>query len=128
MAEYFSLAYTTDKRIMELNFGDWELKYWEQIPSPEIQPWYDNYIHVAPPNGESMVEMQHRVYDFFDHLKKKYSDNKILIITHAGVIRLMIQKISEIPIEEIFSIEVIHGRKTIIIQEQNHLKISQTNI
>jgi alpha-ribazole phosphatase len=38
LAEYFKLDYKTDERLREMNFGNWELKKWTEIPEKKLIP------------------------------------------------------------------------------------------
>lgn len=38
---------------------------------------------------ETIEECKHRVYEFLDEVKEKYSDKNILIVTHNGICRLI---------------------------------------
>ena len=49
-----------DERLLELNFGDWELQRFDDIRDPQLERWYADYLHVAPPGGESFVEQVER--------------------------------------------------------------------
>lgn len=60
-----------DKRIMEINFGDWEMKPFEQNEDPRLQEWYADYMNVAATGGESFTMQYRRVSQFLDELKKK---------------------------------------------------------
>jgi len=75
-----------DKRLMELNFGDWEMKAWEKISDPQLQRWYDDWINEKPTNGESFQTLLSRVEEFLDELKGLPFQH-VAIFTHAGVIR-----------------------------------------
>jgi len=75
-----------DGRLMELNFGDWEMKAWSEIEDPQLQHWFDNWIDEPPTNGESFTTMIHRVEEFLFELKK-LPFKHVAIFTHAGVIR-----------------------------------------
>lgn len=76
LAKYFQLHYETDERIREMNFGDWELKKWSEIPEEEINPWYEDFINVKAKNGENLLEMQSRVSEFWNELiSKKYQQS-----------------------------------------------------
>ena len=55
--------------LMEINFGDWELKYWDEIPINDSLKWTEDFINTAPPNGENLLSMQKRTLLFL----KKYS-------------------------------------------------------
>lgn len=74
-----------DKRIMEINFGDWELKNFDSIHDPNLQTWYKDYIHVRATNGESFLDQFKRVSNFLDELKQKEYQN-VALFTHGGVL------------------------------------------
>lgn len=91
-----------DERLKELNFGDWELKSWNEIyATNEGQAWMDNYQALPTLNGESYPEMEGRVRDFVQTLKQGNSEN-IAIVTHAGVIRILKSIITGIPVSKLF--------------------------
>ena len=111
LAEFISEAkYTTDPRLMEMHFGDWELKPWDAIPPEEINPWMADFVNIAVPNGESFVQLHQRVTDFI--LTELQHDNTkpIVIITHAGVIRSMLCKMSNLPLKDAFTNKVDFGQ------------------
>ena len=91
-----------DERLKELNFGDWELKKWDDVyNSPKGKIWMNNYQTLPTLNGESYPEMVERVRAFYSELVLKKYDN-VAIITHAGVIRIFKSIIEKIPIDELF--------------------------
>ncbi|WP_426277027.1 alpha-ribazole phosphatase family protein [Chryseobacterium sp. S-02] len=128
LAKYFQLHYETDERIREMNFGDWELKKWSEIPEEEINPWYEDFINVKAKNGENLLEMQSRVSEFWNELISKKNINKALIVTHAGVIRLILQSILKFPLENMFNIRIEYGKKTVIDVKNGLLSIKNLNV
>lgn len=110
-----------DDRLKEMNFGDWELKSWDEINSIELQNWMDNFDTVSTPNGESLEELYLRVESFYDELKK-VNHEKVLIITHAGVIRCLWAKILQIPLKNCFKIPVGFGEVLIIDSKYDIIK------
>lgn len=78
--------YATDNRLMELNFGDWELKKWNDIPKSEIEPWYNDWVYTPAKQGESFIQLQNRILSFFNETPTM---NRIAIVAHAGVIRAL---------------------------------------
>ena len=56
---------------MEINFGDWEMKPFEQNEDPRLQEWYVDYMNVAATGGESFAMQYRRVGQFLDELRKK---------------------------------------------------------
>lgn len=99
-----------DNRLMELNFGNWEMLSWDNIyQQPLGSEWMNDFVHVACPNGESMVQMHQRVVSFLEEHKSQLNENT-LIVTHAGVIRSIIAHYKHIPLPEVFTkISVQYG-------------------
>jgi len=102
----------TDPLLMELNFGDWEMQAWEQIPRQQIAAWSATYIDMPPPNGESFATLQQRVIKFINQLKNQHQGDNILIITHAGVIRAMLALALNLPLSEVFKFQLDYGSVT----------------
>ena len=57
-----------DERLMEFDFGDWELKPWREIKGDAADAWFGNFVELPCPNGESMNTMRTRVMDFYQEL------------------------------------------------------------
>ena len=60
-----------DDRLKEVNFGDWEGKKWDNLNQKELNHWMENYIEIAPPNGENLTQLINRFSGFIDDLKKQ---------------------------------------------------------
>ena len=42
-----------DDRLKELNFGEWEMKKWDDLTDPRLELWYKDWIHLPAGGGES---------------------------------------------------------------------------
>ena len=79
------LAFSTDSRLQEMNFGNWENQAWHSIPRSEMDDWTTDFgNYVVGQNGESVSTFMNRVASAFDNLPR---DTDALWVTHAGVIR-----------------------------------------
>lgn len=78
---------TFDKRIMELNLGDWEMKPKESIESKLINEWENNLMSFQIPNGETNQEFLSRLKEFLDQILIIKKD--VFIVAHAGSINGM---------------------------------------
>jgi alpha-ribazole phosphatase len=95
----------TDKRIKEMNFGDWEMRNWNKIDREEIEQWMDNFVEGRTPNGESHLDLYNRAKEFWnDLIQRDY--NKALVVTHAGVLRSLLAYILEMPVNKGFSLKL----------------------
>ena len=50
-----------EARLMELNFGEWEMQRYDAIRDPRLAAWYADYLHVPATGGESFLEQLARV-------------------------------------------------------------------
>ena len=100
---------TEDARLMEMNFGDWELKPWDDIPQEVLNPWMSDFVNFRVPNGESFVELNERVLDFLENVASKNNKKPLIIVAHAGVIRSILCKIKRIPLQDAFQNTVNYG-------------------
>ena len=108
LAKSIHETFYKDNRLKELNFGDWELMPWDSIPRAESLSWMEDFVNVSTPHGESYVELQNRVVDFFKDVQNSSYDT-IGIVTHAGVIRALLSYVRNIALKDSFSIEVNYG-------------------
>lgn len=97
-----------DNRLMEYNFGDWELKPWSEFKTADTQAWMDNFVDQPAPNGDSMISMKSRVDDFFtDLLSKDYQH--VAVVSHSGVQRLLHGHILSTPMTHMFRLQLEFG-------------------
>ena len=74
-----------DPRIMEIDFGEWEMKLFDEIDDPHLQEWYADHIHVPVTGGESFMMQYQRVSEFLEELKAK-PYNRVAVFAHGGVL------------------------------------------
>lgn len=91
-----------EKRLMELNFGDWEGIPWNELADPNLENWYKDWINVRTTNGESFSDQLERVKNFLEELRAKPYEH-VLIFTHAGVIRSVAILLGLVQIELAFT-------------------------
>jgi alpha-ribazole phosphatase len=102
-------AVIEDSRLMEMHFGDWELKSWDAIPREILDPWMEDFVTVNVPNGESFVDLDNRVRLFLNDEFAKNHTKPIIIVAHSGVIRSILCKINNIPLQEAFKSPLDYG-------------------
>ena len=80
------LAYKTDPRLEEMDFGQWEGQRWDDISAAAIDAWVADFGRHRPGGGESVGQFMQRVAAVWDETVLA-ADTPTLWITHAGVIR-----------------------------------------
>lgn len=122
LAKTLANEYIEDCRLKELNFGDWELQAWDTINNSDLNIWMSNFVHAAPPNGESYFALASRVNEFFNEvITKPYS--KVVIVTHAGVLRALLATLLNIDLEKSFKIKIPYGHVIKLEQQANQINV-----
>ena len=97
-----------DKRLLEMNFGEWEMQRYEEIEDPQLHAWYADWKQVSATGGESFVQQYERVVQFLSELKEKpYS--KVAIFSHGGVLTCAKMYAEGLSAEEAFASPTPYG-------------------
>ena len=112
-----------EERIKELDFGDWELKSWDDIYNSEKgKSWMDNYQSLPTLNGEAYPQMQDRIAAWLQELNESGTE-AVVVITHAGVIRILKHLIEGEAMDKLFAeFKPPYGSVTIFDFNENNEK------
>ncbi len=105
LLDLHNLNFNIHKDLRELDFGDWEGKKWDDIDQTHLNYWMEDYVNRSPKNGEKMIDLYKRSIEFTYKLVE-LDFQKILLVTHAGVIRSLISEALSINLNQIFNIAV----------------------
>ncbi|QJD79640.1 alpha-ribazole phosphatase [Spirosoma rhododendri] len=126
LAEQIASAITTDERIYELNFGKWEGQTWDTIDRQASELWMQDFVNNAPPDGETLVQMQSRVQAFWNELRQQPHE-RVAVVTHGGVIRLLLATEWQLPLTSLFEIRVEYGDVFVIVVSGQEPDTTMTN-
>ncbi|MDG2354284.1 MAG: histidine phosphatase family protein [Gammaproteobacteria bacterium] len=101
--------YQVFDEFQELGFGDWQGKSATEIGQNTVDQFKANPVANRPPNAEYLHDFQARVLSVFESIIQNKQHQSVLIVAHAGVIRVIKSHLSQSPIEKMFTIEVISG-------------------
>ena len=94
----------------EIGFGDWQGKTSQQIGEEVVERFKNDPINNPVNNAENLFDFQSRVIkNYLEILDNLDSKNKLLIIAHAGVIRVIKSYILNLPIEKMFTMNIKPG-------------------
>jgi alpha-ribazole phosphatase len=89
-----------DARLREIDFGDFEGLTYDEIAAryPELyRQWMEAPTEVQFPNGESFAAMRARVLASFDAIRERHEGRTVAIVTHGGVIRIVLSWALQMP-------------------------------
>ena len=91
-----------DTRLREIHFGTWESLTWDEISAldPEnAKLWAERFPHATPPGGEPYQAFLNRVRNAVLPLIESSQDT-VALVTHAGVIRAVLEHICNVPVTD----------------------------
>lgn len=101
-----------DSGLQELHFGEWEGRSAAQLMETHAQDlglfWANPYAF-TPPGGEPLLAFSARVVSVVERLHLTYATERILLVTHGGVMRLLLAQARGLPREQLLQVEVGHG-------------------
>lgn len=129
LADELSESPIMNDGLLEMNFGDWELKKWDSIDQKIIDEWIKDFVNISPPNGESFMDFSMKSVFFYDNLLKEHNeDDKILITTHSGVIRSIVCHVLKLPLTHAFNFEIDYGNVSKVEVSDGWHKIKYLNL
>jgi alpha-ribazole phosphatase len=111
LASYLSNdKFIADNRILDLNYGVWEMKEWAEIPEKELNAWNADFVDFKIKKGESFFDLYERAIEFYEEIttENKHSEN-IIIVTHAAVIRFILAYVMDFPLENAFNLKISYN-------------------
>ena len=101
-----------DPRLAELDFGDWEGQTPADLMATDAEAlgrfWADPVAH-PPPSGEPLLAFQARVLTAWDELLRQDRDDRTLVISHGGVIRVILCQVLGYPLGRLLELDVGHA-------------------
>jgi alpha-ribazole phosphatase len=100
VAGFHECGYREDAGLSEIDFGDFEGLTYDEIAVryPAIyRQWMEAPTEVQFPHGESFAAMRVRVLRAFEAIREQHEGRTVAIVTHGGVIRIVLTWALEMP-------------------------------
>jgi len=101
-----------ERDLRELHFGAWEGQSAAALMETDADDlgrfWSDPY-GFTPPDGEPVEQFAERVLAAVSRLQQRYAGQRLLLISHGGVMKVLLARARGLPREQLLQIEVAHG-------------------
>ncbi|MGU9854294.1 alpha-ribazole phosphatase family protein [Pseudomonas koreensis] len=112
LGEQLNLPVQLEKDLQELHFGAWEGQSAAALMETDAEAlglfWADPYSF-TPPQGEPVSNFAERVLGAVARLHQAYAGERVLLISHGGVMRLLLAQARGLPREQLLTVEVAHA-------------------
>jgi len=109
LAARLALPLEMDARLMEVGFGEWEGRTAEELLATDSERlarfWSDPMRH-APPGGETLIAFRDRILAAWEDILAHHAGRHVLIVGHAGTIRIAVCHVLDMPLDRLFRIQV----------------------
>lgn len=98
-----------DARYQEIGFGEWEGRTAAELlarDSNSLTRFWQDPVRHTPPGAERLSDFRKRVLSAFNETLEQYKGKRVLVVAHAGVIRLLISHALDMPLDRLFRIDV----------------------
>ncbi len=127
MAANSGVSVVPDAAWLEFNFGDWEGLSWEQIGQNKIEAWQNDLLHFTMPNGDNLKKFDYRVVQAWQQLVTQHQDTRLVLVTHAGVIRSILANLLACPVSQSIKIKLDYGSITKVMIDGDFQQLCYTN-
>lgn len=117
-----------DERLMEMHFGTWEGKNIEHIKKVDNENFHnffnatEKYTH-KPHAGESFDDLEKRVREFLEDIKREHQNENILVVSHGVTLKIFLKIIREEKLEEFAKTGVLANTSISLITYNNRWNI-----
>lgn len=85
-ADAIDTEHRTDERLLEMDYGSFDLKPVKDVP-PEVWAKWRSDVDFAPPGGESHAQLAARVATALDDLAAEAAERDVVVVTHVSPIK-----------------------------------------
>jgi len=104
-----ALPLHTDPRFMEVGFGEWEGRDRTELAAEQpdaIERFRADPVANRPPGAEPLDQFRDRVAEAFDDVATAHAGRHLLIVAHAGVIRMVVRRVLDVPLAKVSRLQV----------------------
>lgn len=116
--------------LREVNMGDWEGRRFDSIRRDDPQGYAmrgNDPAEHCPPGGESFRDLHDRVVPAFTHIVKSTTGN-VAVVGHAGVNRVLLCHLLNVPLARLFSMGQDPGGLNIILVRPDWCRVAAINV
>ena len=123
LAQKSGVALSEEARFKEVTFGAWEGQTAAQLSADAPDLLFDfkcDPVANRPTGAEALADFHARVAAGWDALLAAHAGQHVLVVCHAGVIRMLLAHALGMPLENVYRIQVGSAAISRITVEQRH--------
>jgi alpha-ribazole phosphatase len=120
----------TCRKLREIQLGEWDGLPRNRVRENQPDLWRargEDLAGFRPPGGESFRDLQERVVQQIARIAEE-TQGTACIVTHAGVIRVLICHVLQMPLTNLFRIRLDYGSVSIVSYSPERVEVCALNL
>ncbi|MEV5001681.1 bifunctional RNase H/acid phosphatase [Nocardioides sp. LML1-1-1.1] len=116
VASALGLPLTEEPGFAEMEFGEWDGMTFTEVAERDqerMEAWFAD-MAVAPPGGESFLEVRERVLAGLDRLLDEHAGRTVVVVSHVTPIKTLVAHVMEAPLDALFRMELAPAAVSVI--------------
>jgi alpha-ribazole phosphatase len=125
-----NLVVRSCKELREIRLGEWDGLPRRRVRERDPDLWHARGQDLAgfrPPDGESFSDLQERVLRFLQPIAAE-ATGPVCLVTHAGVIRVLMCHGLQMPLANLFRIRLAYGSLSVAAYAPGRLEVFALNL
>jgi alpha-ribazole phosphatase len=114
LADAHAVPLALEPDLQELHFGAWEGRSAAELMETDAEAlglfWANPYAF-TPPEGEPLLQFEARIHAALQRLYIAHSGERLLVVTHGGVMRLLLAQARGLPRHELMQVSVANAER-----------------
>ncbi|HRQ04849.1 MAG TPA: alpha-ribazole phosphatase family protein [Nitrosomonas halophila] len=109
LAERCAIPLIEEARLREIHLGAWEGRSAAELmltDAAALARFWQNPLDYPPPQAEHLLAFRARILAAWHDIQVRFAGQHILLVTHSGVMRLLVCHIQQRPMQHLLEIEV----------------------
>ncbi|MDH5183522.1 MAG: alpha-ribazole phosphatase [Gammaproteobacteria bacterium] len=109
VAQRHDLPLQLDERLMEIGFGSWEGRTAEELMENDaetLKNFWSDPVNYRPEGAEALTDFRDRIIAGWNDVLTQHAGKHLLIVGHAGMMRMIIRHVLDMPLERMFRLSV----------------------
>lgn len=115
LGQRHAIEVKAEPRLIEIGFGEWEGRTASELireDAEQVHRFLTDPLNNTPPGAETLYEFEARVIGAWNDVLQQHVGQHVLLVGHAGMMRMIIRHVLDMPIERMFRIQVANAAIT----------------
>jgi alpha-ribazole phosphatase/probable phosphoglycerate mutase len=111
--------------LQEIGFGDWEGLTADEVHQRDpnaLRSFWADPVNNTPPGAEPLTTFHQRITAVWEQLLQARRGEKLLLVAHAGVIRICLMQVLKMPLDAIYRLDIPYAGLSQVVVSHDKTK------